>query len=271
MSSTASSLRWRARTTKEAYTNDDSSTVHVEGKDDRSRLGYRLKPWTIGLWIAAPTAILCSIYSLQVVHTWFMAVTCTLTVSISGLTLWQRRQLAKLGTLRAVHNETRSRVQQMRQQNERLYRHLSRLDQSFDRVHQVRSEFQRLAGNTDPERLIRILERYRLVNNRLEVKLQQQVQGQILRAVLRTDRDADFHLSHQEAERLILQLKMIQGVQFDEGHLREILFDEEELSLATIVRLLKQVVRDSQTHSSTAVFHFDPQHLRKSNQKVHEC
>jgi hypothetical protein len=313
-SSAASTLRWRSRTAKEAvnsWDGDESasqqeSLLTVDGKnsDDVNRHYYsRLcscfglyqpsSKYTICLDVTAAIAAASSIWSLQVTHTWFMVLACTLTVLFSFVVPWQRRRLKKLVSLRHVHNETRLKVNRMWQQNERLYRNLTGLDQAVDRLHKIKSDLHKLVGdqNMSTARLVDTCQQWRLMNTRMREKLQQQVATQIVAAVCSSDEDADFSLSPVELERLILQLQTIPGVQMNESLLRQQLVAGHR-SLDAVLTILRQVtaappksktaststafsgaggMTTARTKTERSVFTFDPQQLRNASAGRYEC
>lgn len=303
-SSAASTLRWRSRTAKEAVNswdgNDsasqqDSVFAAADGKDDAQRhYSRRTSKWTICLDFAAAIAAAFSILSLKVTHSWFMVVACTLTFLFSLLVPWQCRRLQKLVSLRHVANETRLKVNRMWQQNERLYRNLTGLDQKVDRLHKIKADLNKLVGqqNVNTARLVDICQQWKHVNARIREKLLQQVTTKIVAAVCSSDKDANFSLSPSEMERLILQLQTIPGVQMDELLFRQQLMDGEgqHRSLDAMLHILRQVTAApskrataittafSGTGGITAtaktersVFTFDPQQLRNNASVRHEC
>jgi hypothetical protein len=308
-SSTANTLRWRSRTAKEAvnsWDGDESvATLTSDGKDDNNRnysrlfgcFGYYYRPtskWTFCLDATAVIAAVTSNLSLQVTHSWIMVLACTLTVLFSFLVPWQRRRLQKLISLRHVQNETRLKANRMWQQNERLYRHLTGLDQKVDRLRKIKSDLNKLVGqqNVDTAKLVDICQQWKEVNARIREKLQQQVTTKIVAAVCSSDEDANFALSPSEMERLILQLQMIPGVQMDEPLFRQQLVDGDEgqhRSLDAVLHMLRQVTATpsklaatttgfygagsitATTKKERSVFTFDPQQLRNNASGRHEC
>jgi hypothetical protein len=308
-SSTANTLRWRSRTVKEAvnsWDGDESvATLTADGKDENSRnysrflgcFGSYYRPtskWIICLDATAAIAAASSVLSLQVTHSLNMVVACTLTVLFSLIVPWQRRRLQKLVSLRHVQNETRLKVNRMWQQNERLYRHLTGLDQQVDRLRKIKSDLNKLVGqqNVDTAKLVDICQQWKHVNARIREKLQQQVTTKIVAAVCSSDEDANFSLSPSEMERLILQLQMIPGVQMDESLFRQQLVDGEgqHRSLDAVLHILRQVTAGpskaataitttflgaggitATTNKDRSVFSFDPQQIRNNASGRHEC
>lgn len=152
------------------------------------------------------------------------------------------------------------RVQQMHSQNERLYRHLTSLDRSVDQLQAVQASLDQIVGEQrgqeDWNRLGRVVTEYRDTQDGIKMRLQQQAQERILRVVLQTDSNANFELSGQETERLVLQLSNLPGLSLHELQLREVIANSDK-SLSTIVRLLKQVVEDGKDPDHASVFEFD--------------
>jgi len=273
----ATTLRWRSRVTKVAASSvdeDEEDDVRVGSNmthnHNNSAISETLKSKTSRtsfsanralIWTAlAALAVGCNIYNLRLLHTWFVTITCALNVVCALLSVWQRQRLRRLGNLRSIHNKARMRVQQMHSQNERLYRHLTSLDRSVDRLQAVQASLDQIVGEQrgqeDWNRLGRVVTEYRDTQDGIKMRLQQQAQERILRVVLQTDSNANFELSGQETERLVLQLSNLPGLSLHELQLREVIANSDK-SLSTIVRLLKQVVEDGKDPDHASVFEFD--------------
>lgn len=285
---TASSLRWRARVTKEAVLNDDDdSQYYSPGKPQNNRDapsvtgdrwemieasketpfsgGYYQSLWKILLNSVAATAVGCSVYaqtrvlSVMVTNTtlqlilWFVIfISCTLTAVFSLLAVWQRGQLLKYGSIRALNNRLRATVRSLKQQNERLCRNLTLLDGSIDRLGHVENELALFTNNSasDAQRLVAVVKEHKQLQQELQDVVRQQVQEQILQAVLQTDSNRDCSLSAQELERLIVRLKRLPGVKVREDQLRSLLVRQSDarsnLPLTCILKLIRQVGDDAQ-------------------------
>jgi hypothetical protein len=281
--SPTTALRWRARLSKEAVLGDDSSLISLPSDNKKdygtSSACFSTLPHGHLLTLLAAATVGCHVYSLQIIRTWLMAVTCTLAVALSILTIYQRSRLRRLGSMRRQVNGTRRSVRSLKAQNERMYRTLQQLDHSVDRLHQIQSELNRFLATRreDPEKLLAVAQQWKEVQEDMFDMLQQQVQQTIVKAVLDTDRDANYVLSGPEFEQLVVRLGNIPGVKLHETALREFWVRVDDKSLATMLSLLRRVMQDAQEQrqqqeetggddQSTvgAVFTFKPRQLFKT-------
>ena len=254
-SQTASNLRWRARVSKEAHDDDDStaataaaenvgpswwgtSYLHAERRIHRTEdtdtvqtIDGSIDVWSATVYLVASTAVSCTFYALQTIafySIWWSLSLC-LILFFAVLTVWQQRQLALADSLWTVYNRTRKQVRTLRQQNERFKRSLTSLDRSIEQLRTVQGDLQQYCDDDNDnktsqvDRLIQTLRNFQHVQQCLREKLQQQVQQQILQALLQTDRNRDFQLTGSALERLIRRLQSLPGVDLHEEHLRDIL------------------------------------------------
>ena len=253
---TTASLRWRARVTRDAtlaVPSGDTSDPKVSEKANGARRPSS-SPLAM-LWTGiALGAIASSFYNLKHLHTWFTTVASTLSVSVACWTLLQRSTFRRLGNVRQVHSDLRTRVSSLGILSERLYRYLENLDSQVDRLRHVQTQLSKYvaSGEASVATLSQLTSDYRKVQEKIQRCLVQRVQEQILRAVLQTDTNANWELSGPEKERLIIQLRAITAIR--ENQLREILVDAS--SLGAVVQLLQQAVQDSKHPDHARVFEF---------------
>lgn len=262
----AASLRWRSRISKEAVNHDDSSLADAEkgkvvvedyglvGENSKTRAGLRSPStfWSRIYKILAAASSACSVYILEVDMSWFTAVCSSLNIFLSVILVWAVRRLRLLGTVRAQVQYARARVQSLATQNERLYRQLQHLDGLHGRLESVQHELQKLIGANDATRMVTAVQRWRVVQLELHEILRQQVQQEIFKAVLDTDRDGNFVMSAQELERLIVRLKCLPGITLNEDALRLQLEMEDERSVQAILRLVRRIIDDTTVANSNS-------------------
>jgi hypothetical protein len=275
-SAAGASLRWRSRLSKEAVNQDDSRFDAEKGKGGTVEdygLGGKEKALHLPmrqLWLSRLGTLLAmaasgsALYVLEVDMSWYSAVTSTLTIFLSLLFVYASRRLRRLGSVRHQVNYGRQRYNALRTQNERLYRQLQHLDGLQSRLETVQHEMSKLIGDPkDTTRMVQAVERWRVLQEQIHQVLRQDVQQEILQAVLLTDRDASFELSAQELERLIVRLKALPGIRLNEAAFRRQLEMEGERSLQAILRLIRRIVEDTQVTttgnqaSSSAILQLD--------------
>ena len=226
--------------------------------------------------VAASALVAGSLWSLQVTHSFLMAVAATLNVTFAALAVWQNRRLRQHGAgVRRLHTETRHTVHNLSLQNERLYRRHAALDGKVDRIRHIESELRRKVvadgqRRTDVDEIAETLQSYRRVHAELQKQLKRHVEEQVLRAVLTSDGDHNWELSPVELEKLIRKLQVMPGVvKLKEQHLRAILVDSaaavtttaeegesggtssRDAALVNVVRLLRQIANDSEVSGSS--------------------
>ena len=276
----AASLRWRSRLSKEAVNQDDSSSLAEKGKvvedyglDDGKSRNRLLRPpshlWSRMMIIIAAVCSGCSLYVLEIDLSWYSAITSSLNIFLSFVLVYAMRRLKRLGSVRQQVQYGRQRVQSLATQNERLYRQLNHLDGMQNRLESVRHDLSKLIGSNDPKRMVTAVERWRVVQKELNAVLQQQVQQEIIKAVIDTDQDANFEMSAQELERLILRLKNLPGIRLNEAALRRQLEMEDDRSLHAILRLIRRIMEDTsgdaEMASKTAIVKLDASALCKAS------
>ena len=240
-----------------------SSSSHATRGTPGSSVAVRFsRLWSI---LAMVTAAV-SLAVIEVDLAWATAVTSALNVFLSAVVLVAVRRLTILGSVRQQVRYGQQRVHALSQQNERLYRTLARLDNDQNRLEAVRHDLQKLVaqksttGNggtttdVDTARLLRVVQRWRVVQAAMNRALAAQVQNTILEAVLHTDRDANFTLSAPEFERLLVRLQNMPGVCINETALRlqwerQNEDDDDDnhhhQSLPAILSLLRQITEDA--------------------------
>lgn len=260
----AASLRWRSRISKEAVNQDDSSVLVAmeKGKaggvvvqedyglddDNKSSRNAAFRPvnffWSRIYTFLAAASTGCAIYVLEVDLSWYTAVASSLNIFLCLVLVYAVRRIRRLGTVRQHVQYARQRVQSLATQNERLYRQLHHLDGMHNRLESVQHDLTKLIGNNDPTRMVTAVQRWRVVQNELNVLLTQQVQQEIIKAVLDTDQDENFELSAPELERLIVRLQNMPGIQLNDIALRRQLEREDDRSLQAILRLIRRILED---------------------------
>lgn len=272
----AASLRWRSRLSKEAVSHDDSSlaekgkvVVEEYGLGDSNKTRASLRPpshcWSRIFKTLAAASSGVALYVLEVDMSWYTAIASSLQIFLSIVLVYAMRRLRIMGSVRQQVQYARQRVNSLATQNERLYRQLQHLDGMSSRLESVRHEMSKLIGKQDPTRLIHCVERWRVIQQELNAALREQVQQEIIRAVVLTDADSNFVLSAQELERLILRLNNMPGVKLNEHALRQQLEMEDERSVQAILRLIRRILDDTSDnndvemarHRNGAIVQFD--------------
>lgn len=216
----------------------------------------------------AAAAMLSSFLTMQfaAVDSLLVTVSSTLSVVVAMLILYQQRKIRKLGTLRHQNNELRRRARYFIQERERLHRTLGRMDEKLAQLHYVPQELHALTKNNQQsvDRLTGIVRENRTIQDSIRTKLRQKVLQQILGVVVNADRNSDWALAPAEVESLIIRLRSVPGVVFDEGKFRQILSDDTSLhAVLKVIRSLEE--KDDDYEHGDPVFKIKLDLLRANN------
>ena len=128
--------------------------------------------------------------------------------------LYQRRQLRELGSLRQVHNQMRSDVNELAHENEEMKERTTRLEQQIGTLETVESKLQAYTQNTSVPELVTLVHEHSTLQSEIAHRLQQQVVQQLFAAILSVDSDRDSVLDPPEVERLKTRLSCLPGIVF---------------------------------------------------------
>ena len=205
--------------------------------------------------LVAAMAIASSVASIQFTESTMVNVASSLTIFMILVLLLQQRKLRKYGTLRNQNNELRRQVHYMRQERERLHRTMDRLDENVAELHHVPQELHRISKNQNVDRLMAIVEEQKTLQEKIRVKINQQIMQQILTIVVREDRDQDWTLRPTEIEKIIVRLGLVEGIEFNESLLREKL--TEDPSISTVMKIIRSLLeRDDEYQHGSHIFRF---------------
>lgn len=107
------------------------------------------------------------------------------------------------------------------------------------------------------DRLLSIIEEQADLQEKIRIKINQQILEHILTIVVREDRDQNGTLRPTEIEKMIVRLGMIEGIEFDEKLFRETL--EENPSIFTVMKILRCLLeQDDEFQHGMTMFRFLP-------------
>lgn len=164
----------------------------------------------------------------------------------------QKVKLRKLGSFRSVHNDLRRQINTVHGENAKLTSSVDRLTAESAKLDQVRQDLDRAAqqSGASVDRLVHFVGENGRVQKEILQQLQAEVLQQIMTAVLATDADRDFIVDPPEVEVLIVRLRNLPGVEFDEKAFRQLLQQTEppgQLTLADVCALTRLLQDQTQT------------------------
>lgn len=118
------------------------------------------------------------------------------------------------------------------------------------------------AAQTNVNRLVEMNHEWRELNAKIKKNLERSVVQQVMSVVVQADADRDFFIGKSEMEVLILRLKMIQGIEFDEANFRKAVSMDADgiIHLSEIMKVLRNLMDDSVAEEDN-IFHLKPETL----------
>lgn len=162
----------------------------------------------------------------------------------------QKVVLKKLGSFRSCHNQLRRSINRLNDQNERMIMSVNALESQATKLDKVRKDLSAQAARAGQsvDHLVNIVEENGKIQNEIMNLLQAEVLQSIMTAILHTDSDRNFVLCADEVEILIVRLKNIPGVEFDEVSFRSLLESNQgSLCLADVCKIARNLKEDAST------------------------
>lgn len=271
------SLRWRAAASKTAvnyHTLQDQVQTNQttdDKKDESTKKGGgggggegRLCCGTFNYCLdgVAATAVASSILSWKASNNVLVKIASSTTFFFGPYVAYQRRKLQTLGELRTAQNELRSRVNCLQVEQEQFQRTLSTLDHKVVHLESVEKELHGgITGNssTNVSRLVQMIQEQEEINKGLMQVLKLQVLQTILSVLLQSDSDGDFHIGAKEVQLLIVRLKMMDGVEFNETQFRALL--KTNASLSAVMKIIRSLLTSQQQQLEETVFTLHPEQM----------
>lgn len=221
----------------------------VEDYAEEKGRGMPTKAW-LYLWqlrnvrlrtpVVAALTVGASVAAIQFVDSALVAIASAMNMFVVFILLLQRGNLRRLGTFRRQHNSLRKHVYYLRQERERLHRTMDRLDETVADLHEVPHELHRVSKDPNVDKIMRLVEEHRTVQEDIREALHQKVLQQILDVVVGADSDQDWILRPTEIERLIVRIGFIEGIEFDQKRFRSMLKDDP--SVSTVMNIIRSLL-----------------------------
>lgn len=118
------------------------------------------------------------------------------------------------------------------------------------------------AAQTNVNRLVEMNNEFRELNARIKKNLERSVVQQVVTIVVQSDQNRDFTIGPQELEMLVMRLKLIKGIEFDEANFRKAVSLDKDgvVHLAEIMKVLRNLMDDDVAEEDN-IFHLKPETL----------
>jgi hypothetical protein len=167
-------------------------------------------------------------------------VSATLGLILSPTVLLKQFILARMDTLRAAHNKIRMEINRFMEENNELHRNVDHLEEGVTRVQQTQEELERITAvsNHSTHQLVNAVRKNETFVKRIEELSKMEFQEELLKTILRSDRDGDMKITEKEVKMLITRFKGKKGLTINEEKLRNSLKDNDG-SIFSVVRLMR--------------------------------
>ncbi|KAL7428485.1 hypothetical protein ACHAXH_006268 [Discostella pseudostelligera] len=145
----------------------------------------------------------------------------------SPIVLYKERKLTKEDTFRAALNGIREEQARLAEQNEILSNEVDDLQNEVDRMKEVETALRELSATqgTQLSELMNLIKKNKEINDCMRSVLKAKCLEEVVTLVLDMDVDGSFNIEAKEIDRLIIGMKMIEGISFDAVKFRQEVID----------------------------------------------
>lgn len=145
----------------------------------------------------------------------------------SPVVLYKERKLTKEDTFRAALNGIREEQARLAEQNEILSNEVDDLQNEVDRMKEVETALRELSATqgTQLSELMNLIKKNKEINDCMRSVLKAECLEEVVTLVLDMDVDGSFNIEAKEIDRLIIGMKMIEGISFDAVKFRQEVID----------------------------------------------
>jgi hypothetical protein len=178
---------------------------------------------------------------------------------------YQKRTLVKLGGLRGQQNQLRTSVNALFHQNRTLHDSVDKLTNAVTQLEDVTQELDTIAvaAQTNVNTLVQICNENAILQCKIKKNLEQEVIQNVMTVVVNADSNQDWTLGPSEMELLVMRLKAMPGIEFDETNYRKATSSSEKgdtMTLVEIMSILRNLLDDTVAEEDN-IFHLKPRAL----------
>lgn len=161
----------------------------------------------------------------------------------------QRRKINKLPSMREEQNKLRHDVNDLAEENRQLHALSDKVEQQASRLSEAEVKLNRIAEvqGASVAELQRMVMENGVLTREMRALQECQVMGQMMKAIMESDRTRDFRIDDKEMHVLLMRLRAIKGLQHvNESDLRTALASSKTGSIKGIVDLTKELMHKDQ-------------------------
>ncbi|KAL9181984.1 hypothetical protein ACHAXT_012327 [Thalassiosira profunda] len=162
----------------------------------------------------------------------------------SPVVVYKERQLTKEDTLRAALNGIREEQGRLTEQNDILSAEIDDLQSEVDRMKDVELALRELAGTQGSQlsELMDLIAENKEINEGLRAVLKSKALEEVISLVLDIDNDGSFTIQDKEIDRLIIGMKLMEDITFDELMFRQEVLDCDG-NVDEVIALIKAMMQ----------------------------
>jgi TolA-binding protein len=203
-----------------------------------------------------------SLVTILLTEGYVVTTACLSTMILCPYAAYQKRTLVKLGGLRHQQNQLRSSVNELCHENTILQTSVDKLETAVTELETVQKELDTIAkaSQTNVNRLVEICTETATLQTKIKHHLQQQIIQNVIEIVVTMDSNQDWTLGPSEMDMLVMRLKAMPGIEFDEGNYRNAIGKKSTMTVVEIMTILRNLLDDSVAEEDN-IFHFTPRAL----------
>lgn len=176
----------------------------------------------------------------------FVYVSSGLGVVHTPVVVYKQRQLTKEETFRQALNGIRLEQSRLAEENDALTDEIDDLQDEVDRMKEVETALRELTATqgTQLGELMDLIKKNKEINEGMRTVLQSKCIEEVVSLVLDMDVDGSFNISAKEIDRLIIGMKLIEGISFDSELFRQEVIKCDGL-VEEVIPLIKSMIISS--------------------------
>lgn len=238
----------------EAFPGGPADANNEEGEGDNRQALTMVKENTM-IEIAAGGLALVSvstaIAAMIVTSSFFVNGAGVCAVLLGPYSYWQQRNITDVKALKETHEALVREVDILKSENERLKGLVDDLGSSVDKLEEMEDTFDYIneMNIESVEEFRQQVKEGKIILGMMRKNLKASALQNVITVVLNSDVDKNFVFDKQEIEKLIENLKAINGLEMDERKFRQLIADNEG-SVDAVVRILNDIIHRRQNRGN---------------------
>lgn len=252
----ASNLNNQNQFHNEEYDVEQQAVERDEEDGGRKPLGM-VKEHTMIEIVAGGLALIsvCTSIAAMIVTSSFIINGAGVTAILLGpYSYWQQRNITDIKALEETHEALKKEVNHLRDENIRLKGLVTDLTGTVDKLESIEDTLDQIRDmNVESvEEFRQQVEEGRQILAMMRKNVKEAALQNVITVVLNSDTDGDYIFNHREVEKLIANLKAINGLEMNEAKFRQVISDNDG-SVDAVVTILDDIVRGN-SNANESIF-----------------